>query len=77
MDMCSHISQCTPLPNSTPTLIVLYKLLAVYCIDHAPPNPQNGSTPLMMAALGGHLSVARFLVETYHCGVNEEDGGVS
>ena len=77
MDMCSHISQCAVLCNNTPTLIVLFKLLAVYCIDHVPPNPQGGLTPLMLAALGGHLPVARLLVETYHCNVNEEDGEVS
>ena len=77
MDMCSHISQCTVLCNNTPTLIVLFNLLAVYCIDHVPPTPQRGRTPLMLAALGGHLPVARLLVETYHCNVNEEDGEVS
>ena len=77
MDMCSHISQCAVLCNNTPTLIVLFKLLAVYCIDHVPPNPQGSRTPLMLAALGGHLPVARLLVETYHCNVNEEDGEVS
>ena len=59
------------------TLIVLHKLLAVYCIDHAPPNPQSGHTPLVVVAQGGHLPVARLLVETYHCDVNEEDGKVS
>ena len=77
MDMCSHISQFTALLNNTPTLIVLHKLLAVYCIDHVPPNPQDGRTPLMLAAGEGHLPVARLLVETYHCNVNEEDGDVS
>ena len=78
MDMCAHISQCTALPNNnTPTLIVLYKLLAVYCFDHVPPNPQDGLTPLMFAAVGGHFPVARLLVETYHCDVNKEDGEVS
>ena len=77
MDMCSHISQCAVLCNNTPTLIVLYKLLAVYCIDHVPSNPQDGLPPLMLAAVGGHLPVARLLVETYHCAVNEEGGEVS
>ena len=77
MDMCSHISQCAVLSNNTPTLIVLYKLLAVYCIDHVPSNPQDGLPPLMLAAVGGHLPVARLLVETYHCNVNENDGEVS
>ena len=52
-------------------------MLAVYCIDHVPPNPQDGRTPLMLAAVGGHLPVARLLVETYHSNVNEEDGKVS
>ena len=47
------------------------------CIDHVPPNPQDGRTPLMLAAGAGHLPVARLLVETYHCDVNEEDGEVS
>ena len=77
MDMCAHISQCTPLPSNTPTLIMLYKLLAVYCIDHVPLNPQGGLTPLMVAAICGHLPVARLLVETYHCAVNEEEDEVS
>ena len=31
----------------------------------------------MLAAGMGHLPVARLLVETYHCDVNEEDGKVS
>ena len=31
----------------------------------------------MFAAVEGHLPVARLLVETYHCDVNEEDGKVS
>ena len=66
-------------PNSTPPQhsVHLYKLLAVSCIDHVPPNPQDGRTPLMLAAEEGHLPVARLLVETYHCDVNEEDGEVS
>ena len=74
-------------PNSTPpptfnsfTLILvhLYKLLAVYCIDHAhPTQSQNGHTLLMLAARDGQLPVARLLVETYHCDVNEEDDEVS
>ena len=55
----------------------LYKLLAMYCIDHVPPNPQDGRTPLMVAAQYGHLPLARLLVETYKCDVNEEDGNVS
>ena len=51
--------------------------MAVYCIGHVPPNPQDGLTPLMFAAGEGHLPVARLLVEIYHCNVNEEDGNVS
>ena len=31
----------------------------------------------MVAAKFGHLPLARLLVETYHCDVNEEDGDVS
>ena len=31
----------------------------------------------MLAAVEGHLPVARLLVETYHCDVNEEDDKVS
>ena len=77
MDKLCHISQFTVLPNCTQTLIVLYQLLVVYCIDHVPPNPQDGRTPLMLAAGAGHLLVARLLVETYHCDVNAEDGKVS
>ena len=68
--MCAH----SALPKNKPTLIVL---LSVYCIDHVPPNPQDSLTPLMLAAREGHISVARLLVETYHCDVNEEDGKVS
>ena len=49
----------------------------MYCIDQVPLNPQSGRTPLMFAAQYGHLPVARLLVETYHCDVNEEDGEVS
>ena len=66
-------------PNSTlpQHSVPLYKLLAVSSIDHVPPNPQNGRTPLMLAAGAGHLPVARLLVETYHCDVNEEEDEVS
>ena len=66
-------------PHSIPLQhsVHLYKLLAVSCIDHVPPNPQDGRTPLMLAAGAGHLPVATLLVETYHCDVNEEDGEVS
>ena len=49
----------------------------MYCIDHVPPNPQGGRTPLMLAAEEGHLPLARLLVETYKCDVNEEDSKVS
>ena len=49
----------------------------MYCIDHVPPNPQDGHTPLMLAALEGHLPVARLLVETHHCDVNDENVDVS
>ena len=31
----------------------------------------------MLAAVKGHLPVARLLVETYHCDVNKEDYDVS
>ena len=31
----------------------------------------------MLAAGAGHLPVARLLVETYHCDVNEEEDEVS
>ena len=47
------------------------------CIDYVPPNPQDGYTPLMLAAGAGHLPVARLLVGTYHCDVNKESGDVS
>ena len=59
------------------TICCLYRYLAVSCIDDIPPNPQDGRTPLMLAAGAGHLPVARLLVETYHCDVNEESGEVS
>ena len=47
------------------------------CIDYAPPIPQGGNTPLIVAAEMGRLSVASLLVETYHCNVNEENKKVS
>ena len=59
------------------TICCIYWYLAVSCIHDIPPNPQDGCTPLMLAAGAGHLPVARLLVETYHCDVNEEDGEVS
>ena len=49
----------------------------MYCIDHVPSNPQDGRTPLILAAEEGHLPVARLLMETYKRGVNEEDDKVS
>ena len=70
----THMQPNSTLPQHS---VHLYKLLAVSCIDHVPPNPQDGRTPLMLAAGAGHLPVARLLVETYHCDVNEEDGEVS
>ena len=47
------------------------------CLDDIPPHPQDGRALLMLAAGAGHLPVARLLVETYHCDVNEEDDEVS
>ena len=47
------------------------------CIGHAPPNPQAGLIPLMLAAAFGHLAVSKLLVETYRCDVNEESIKVS
>ena len=68
-------------PNSTPTHIqvisYLYNAVGCVCIDNAPPNPQDGRTPLMLAASAGHLQVAKHLVEKYNCKVNEEDSEVS
>ena len=59
------------------SVYLLVPVLAMSCIDDIPPNPQDGRTPLMLAAGAGHLPVARLLVEAYHCDVNEEDGEVS
>ena len=71
-------------PNSTPPPTLnsfafssLVQVVGVSCIDHVPPNPQVGCTPLMLAAVWGHLPVARLLVETCCCDVNEEDSDVS
>ena len=72
-------------PNSTPpptfssfTFSSFVQVVGcVYCIDHVPPNPQGGRTPLMLAAGEGHLPLARLLVETYKCDVNEENSIVS
>ena len=47
------------------------------CIDHAPPNPQEGRTPLMVASGAGHLPVAKLLLETHRSNVNEKDSKVS
>ena len=68
---------CSPTAHLHQHSVHLYKLLAVYCIDHVLPNPQGGRTLLTLAAQEGHLPVARLLVETYHCDVNEEDDKVS
>ena len=77
-----HTHTCSPTARHHQHSVHLHSvhlcmLLPVYCIDHVPPNPQDGRSPLMLAAEEGHLPVARLLVETYHCGVNEEDGEVS
>ena len=37
-----------------------------------PLNPKDGLTPLMLAAQFGNLSVAKLLVETYHCDLKEQ-----
>ena len=54
--------------------LYLYILVVVSCvsciIDYA--YLQDGLTPLMLAAQFGSLSVAKLLVETYKCDVNEE-----
>ena len=70
-------------PNSTPPtphiqfIFHFYQAVGCVCIDHAPPTPQDGRTLLMLAASAGHLQVAKHLVETYKCKVNEEDSEVS
>ena len=82
---CSYCTHTHMQPNSTPpptfssfTFSSFVQVVGcVYCIDHVPPNPQDGRTPLMLAAGEGHLPVARLLVETYKCDVNEEDSNVS
>ena len=52
--------------------LYLYILVVscVSCIDYA--YLQDGLTPLMLAAQFGSLSMAKLLVETYKCDVNEE-----
>ena len=79
---CGHmpavsLSSLIPYCPTTPAQIVLSWLLAVYCTDHVPPNPQVGLTPLMVAAAYGHLPLARLLVEAYHCDVNAKSDKVS
>ena len=49
----------------------------VFCINHAPPNPQEGRTPLIVASGAGHLPVAKLLLETHRNNVNKEDSRVS
>ena len=51
-----------------------YQLLVVCHVltMPGPLNPQDGLTPLMLAAQFGNLSVAKLLVETYCCDVNEK-----
>jgi len=51
-------------------LYILVVVSCVSCIDYA--YLQDGLTPLMLAAQFGSLSVAKLLVETYKCDVNEE-----
>ena len=52
----------------------IYQLLVVCHVltIPGPLNPQDGLTPLMLAAQFGSLSVAKLLVETYHCDLNEK-----
>ena len=52
----------------------IYQLLVVCHVltIPGPLNPQDGLTPLMLAAQFGNLSVAKLLVETYHCDLNEK-----
>ena len=72
VDTCTcSVTSVDCISSSTPALTVMY------CINDVLPNPQDGHTPLMLAAWGGHLPVARLLVETYHCDVNVENNIVS
>ena len=54
--------------------IGIYQLLVVCHVltMPGPLNPQDGLTPLMLADQFGNLSVAKLLVETYCCDVNEK-----
>ena len=54
--------------------ICIYHLLVVcHALTMSGPlNPQDGLTPLMLAAQFGNLSVAKLLVETYRCDLNEK-----
>ena len=54
--------------------ICIYHLLVVCDVltMPGPLNPQDGLTPLMLAAQFGNLSVAKLLVETYRCDLNEK-----
>ena len=73
---CACVQPHAAQQYAIPLTFTSSKLLDVSCIDH-PPNPQIDETPLIVAALFGHLAVAKLLIETYRCDVNEEDSEVS
>ena len=63
---------CIYVPCVLAYSLYLYILVVscVSCIDYA--YVQDGLTPVMLAAQFGSLSVAKLLVETYKCDVNEK-----
>ena len=81
--MCTYISYVPSIYQlQLPACIfssLIYQLLVVCHILTTPGllNSQDGLIPLMLAAQFGNLSMAKLLVQTYRCDVNEKSDKVS